>query len=292
MKRFVQTKKTCAAVLLMFAVMGATSARATEDLAKTCETVLKALPGPGGKDKVQQVCSKVQILDGCTSYEKRPIFHVDFISERVAPKNILVFALVHGDEFESGSVARRWMERLSDLKSRNSWRIVPILNPDGYHAKTRTNSRKVDINRNFPSKNWEEAALKYWSNQVKRDPRKFPGDKPGSEVETLCAMSHIETFKPDFVIAVHTPYGVLDFDGPTMQKPRFSYLPWASLGTYPGSLGRYMWADKQVPVLTIELRMNNMDFLKNVDSMDILQDLSGSVAVTAGANIKPKKFDN
>ena len=265
---------------------------ASDALPGNCESLMNSLPGKSSKEKIIQVCKKARVIEGCTSYEKRPIFHVDFLSERVAPKNILVFSLVHGDETESGSVARRWMERLSELNSRNSWRIVPVLNPDGYLAKTRTNSRKVDINRNFPSKNWHELAHKYWNDKVKRDPRKFPGEKPGSEVETLCAMSHIEQFRPDFVIAVHTPYGVLDFDGPGISKPRFSYLPWASLGTFPGSLGRYMWADNQVPVLTIELRVDNMGFLQNMDSLDVLQDLSGSVAVTAGATARSKKFDN
>ena len=32
--------------------------------------------------------------------------------------------------------------------------FIPCLNPDGMSKNTRTNSNGVDLNRNFPTKNW------------------------------------------------------------------------------------------------------------------------------------------
>ena len=174
-------------------------------------------------------------------------------------------------------MARRWMERLVDLNARNSWRIIPIANPDGLAKKTRMNARGVDLNRNFPSLDWDALAHKYWVEKKNKDPRRNPGTSGGSEPETKCLMEHLTDFKPDFIVAIHTPYGVLDFDGPKISVPRYKWLPWVSLGTFPGSLGRYMWKDQRVPVLTVELR--DASILEKMDDVDFLQDIAGTVAI-------------
>lgn len=135
----------------------------------------------------------------------------------------------------------------------------------------------MDLNRNFPTEGWNGEAVERWKKLTRSDPRRYPGPTPGSETETRCAMRHIETFKPDFIISVHTPLGVLDFDGPKMNYPRFEPLPWISLGNYPGSLGRYMWKDHKVPVLTIELK--GAQGIKRLEQLDHLQDISGTVAI-------------
>ena len=172
------------------------------------------------------------------------------------------------------------MLRLEKIDPRNTWRVMPVTNPDGWKAKTRTNSKGVDLNRNFPTKDWAKQALKYWTKNMKSDPRRYPGPEAASEVETRCLMKHFDEFKPDFLISVHIPLGVLDFDGPKVKSPpRFSPLPWQSLGNFPGSLGRYMWADRKVPVLTIELKGN--EDIKKLEAFDRLQDISGTVAIQA-----------
>jgi protein MpaA len=154
------------------------------------------------------------------------------------------------------------------------------VNPDGWKAKTRTNANGVDLNRNFPTGDWESQAIGYWKKKTKSDPRRYPGPDAASEVETKCLMKHFEEFKPDFLISVHTPLGVLDFDGPKIKSPPpFKPLPWRSLGNFPGSLGRYMWADQHVPVLTIELKGN--EDVRKLEAFDRLQDISGTVAIQA-----------
>lgn len=243
-----------------------------------CLQQLKRLPIMPPKIELENLCKHAQLQTQCVSNQGRPIFHFDFSGEK-SQSSILVFALTHGDERESGTIALRWMQRLNELKPRNRWRIVPVLNPDGLEAKTRVNANGVDINRNFPSKDWEKEAIANWEKHGKKDPRKNPGLKAASEKETLCAMDQITEFRPDFIVSVHTPYGVLDFDGPKVTFPDFKHLPWVSLGTYSGSLGRYMWKDQNVPVLTIELKDEKL--LSEMDQVDLLQDISGTIAIRA-----------
>lgn len=250
-------------------------------LSKICEEEMKALPGRDAPDDLAEACGKVQKLDGCDSVKGAPIFHFDRPGTAKNPKRILAKALIHGDETMSGVVARSWMARLQKIEPRNSWRVIPIANPDGTKAKTRTNANGVDLNRNFPTKDWNGEAVAYWKEKMKSDPRRNPGPGAASEIETKCLLKHLEEFKPDFLISVHTPLGVLDLDGPKVSNPpAFKPLPWTSLGNFPGSLGRYMWVDRKIPVLTIELKGN--EDLKKLEEFDKLQDISGTIAIQAG----------
>ncbi len=251
-----------------------------KDISKYCHDSLAALAGPFEKTMLTPVCEQAKVMDGCWSKKGEAIFHYDKIGAKgEGSKRVLAISIIHGDEPTSGSVSRAWMTRLEKIDPRNTWRVIPIANPDGLKLKTRTNAGKVDINRNFPSKDWDEKAVRYWQTDRKGDPRRNPGPSAASEVETQCLMKQIEDFKPDFIISIHTPLGVLDFDGPQIANPGFKPLPWVSLGNYPGSLGRYMWVDRSVPVLTIELRGSNG--LKKLEDFDQLQDITGTVAIQA-----------
>lgn len=280
---------TMAGVLSWTAFVGAAPQQKPRiSLQQQCKDTLSQLPGDFDAKKVSAVCEDVEVLKGCQSVRGEDIYHYDskLQTDSKKGKRVLVLGIIHGDEAEGGSVARRWMERLESLKSRNAWRIIPILNPDGWRMKTRTNARGVDINRNFPSKDWDALAHKYWIKKKRKDPRRNPGPEGASEPETLCTISHINDFKPDFVVAIHTPYGVLDFDGPKVPVPKYKWIPWVSLGTFPGSLGRYMWKDHRVPVLTVELK--DAKLLEKMDQVDFLQDIAGTVAMRSAKKKKVK----
>ncbi len=242
----------------------------------TCVQLLEKVQGPKFKtENLKKVCAKVQVLDGCTSVNGTSIVHFEKTGYDKAKKRILVFSLIHGDEAGAGSLVRYWLERLNEIEPRNDWRIVPVLNPDGYQAKTRTNANNVDLNRNFPTRDWNDLATVNWKKYSSSHPRRFPGTVAGGEPEVKCAMKHLEEYKPEFVVSIHTPLGVLDFDGPKVKPPAFSYLPWKSLGHFPGSLGRFMWAERQVPVLTTELKPT---MPSTFDTFDRLQDVLGELA--------------
>jgi hypothetical protein len=239
-----------------------------------CEKALAKFPGKSDAKVLHEACAKVDVLPGCQSVNGTPIYHYERKGDAKKPASILVLSLIHGDETPAGSVGRFWMERLETIAPRNNWRVVPVLNPDGLLKKTRTNANKVDINRNFPTQDWTEKARAFWEKDAKSSPRRFPGNLAASEPETQCALKQFEDFKPDFVVSIHTPLKVLDYDGPKVKPPKFDYLPWKSLGHYPGSVGRYMWFERKVPVLTMELKedlpSSNEPWLKLQDIIGFL----------------------
>lgn len=266
-------------VLLSFFLSPVMNADEPSPVEKICREELAQIPGKFTETEIQEVCRKAKQLDKCESAHARPIFHFDRPGSNPRGRKILAMSLIHGDEKPSGTVTRAWIGRLDKIDPRNSWRVIPVANPDGFRGSTRTNSEGVDLNRNFPTKEWTETALKVWKESTKSDPRRFPGKVAASEVETKCLLNHFEDFKPDFIISIHTPIGVLDFDGPPVRVPKNSPLPWTPLGNFPGSLGRYMWKDKNIPVLTIELKGNTG--VAKLEQLDQLQDISGSLAIEA-----------
>lgn len=178
------------------------------------------------------------------------------IGKNTRATRILVIGGIHGDELTSASIVFRWMQWLGEPEaSQHHWRVAPIANPDGLLSDPpqRMNANGVDLNRNFGTPDWQRDAHDYWTRRTSKDPRRFPGDQPVSEPETRWLQSEIERFKPDIIVAIHAPYGVLDFDGPAEEPRRFGHLRLNRLGVYPGSLGNYGGVHKNVPVITIEL---------------------------------------
>ncbi len=255
---------------------------------KFCNERLSGISGPYDEAGLKAACEAAQTMSGCDSEMGEPIIHFEKIgTDKNHGKKILSISLIHGDERPSGAVNRAWLTRLGQIDPRNTWRVLPIVNPDGMSANTRYNSHKVDLNRNFPSKDWQRSAIAYWKTSTRSDARRYPGEAAASESETRCVMKHIVDFKPDFIISIHTPLGVLDFDGPSVANPGFKPLPWVGLGNFPGSLGRFMWMDQKVPVLTIELKGN--DGIKRLEDFDKLQDIAGTVAIQAGRVLQKEK---
>jgi hypothetical protein len=171
---------------------------------------------------------------------------------------VLLLGGIHGDEFASVSLVFDWIARSRGPAAAHqvAWRVVPLVNPDGLlnAPATRVNARGVDLNRNFPTRDWAREAQPYWVSHTKKDPRRFPGPSAMSEPETQWIQRQIELFRPDLIVSVHAPYGLLDFDGPPPAPPRLGDLRLDPVGVYPGSLGNYGGLVKQVPVMTLELR--------------------------------------
>lgn len=173
-------------------------------------------------------------------------------------RRILLIGGIHGDELTSASIVFRWLQWLTETDSearQYHWRVIPVANPDGLlsNPPQRMNGHGVDLNRNFPTDDWNSDAHTYWAERTGSDPRRFPGQSAMSETETRWLYEQIESFKPDVVVSVHAPFGILDFDGPAHQPKRFGHLNLNRMGVYPGSLGNYGGLGKSLPVITIEL---------------------------------------
>lgn len=178
------------------------------------------------------------------------------LPRREPQSRVLVIGGIHGDEYSSVSIMFKWMETLNRYHSGLfHWTFVPLLNPDGLlqRKSKRMNANGVDLNRNFPTRDWYQATRHYWIKRTRRNPRRYPGEQALSEPETRWLAELIEDFKPHAIVAVHAPYGVLDFDGPPKPPKRLGHLHLNLLGAYPGSLGSYAGVEKQIPVITIEL---------------------------------------
>jgi protein MpaA len=165
---------------------------------------------------------------------------------------------IHGDESPSVYIMFKLAEFLKEnpkLCLNKKIVIAPLVNPDGFfrNPQTRTNSRGVDINRNFPTQDWRRA---------KKD-RYYPGSAAGSENETRFQIALINRYKPSKIISVHSPLGFYDYDGPSSdlddiivwlkKLSKDNGLPFRRYRVYPGSLGNFAGVERKIHTLTIEL---------------------------------------
>lgn len=224
------------------------------DLSRWCERVTPRLPRIDQKE-----CASSGLKPtGAWSVKRVPILSRRITADKAVrdPLRILLVGGIHGDELTSSAVVFEWM-RVQAMASRQDfhWHIVPVLNPDGLLARkpSRMNASGVDLNRNFPTPGWHKEAPAWWIKKTRRDPRRYPGRSPLSEPETRWLHEEIERFRPNLVVSVHAPFGVLDFDGPAQAPERFGSLRIDRVGVYPGSLGNYGGHYKKIPVVTIEL---------------------------------------
>lgn len=207
---------------------------------------------------------------GGTSIKGRPLMYAVFGDEK-ATNTTLIFSMVHSDEitplyvgFQIAAWAKANMAAHPDAKLI----IAPLVNPDGFMGvpKSRTNSRGVDCNRNFETKDWNRDALKAWKQKFHSEKRRFPGFKPNSEPETLFQKMLIDKFNPKKIVSIHSPLNMIDYDGPDHLKlSEFSRVyiqkceelrkkvKASSSGFFPGSLGNYSGQELGIPTITLEL---------------------------------------
>ena len=196
------------------------------------------------------------------SVSGRPLWMRDIKADNAALR-VLVIGGIHGDEPSAASVALHWLNLASqarfDTPQPVHWRFIPALNPDGLFNQPprRVNANGVDLNRNFPTPNWQRDAKVYWEQRTQKDPRRYPGTQPLSEPESKFLHEEMQRFAPHLIVSIHAPYGVLDFDGPARQgfvpPSKLGRLYLDQVGIFPGSLGNYGGVHKGIPVVTVEL---------------------------------------
>jgi protein MpaA len=208
--------------------------------------------------------------------EGRPLVY--FVCGENKENTTLLLSSVHGDEVTPIYYGLRlvsWIKGEPDICKKYRVVVAPLVNPDGAlkSKPTRTNSNGVDLNRNFPTEDFSDLAIKKWKTDYKSDPRRYPGEKAASEIETQFQMWLIDEFKPNKILTVHSPLNFFDYDGPedaVIQNFTKEYLNscknlklavkkasgtynFLKFGYFPGSLGHYSGKEKGVPTLTLEL---------------------------------------
>ncbi len=164
-------------------------------------------------------------------------------------KTVLIIGVFHGDEPDGEFLIRKYLENAKNYDGKNRLLVVPCLNPDGKALNRRTNGNGVDLNRNFPTKNWELSAADEY----------FGGKCAGSEIETDFICRIIDDFAPDAVLTLHEPYKIVNFDGPAAEIASkiaqiTGYPVQKDIGyPTPGSFGTYCGVERNIPVITLEL---------------------------------------
>jgi len=254
-----QTLPLFAALLLPLAAWASerapiNTATVTDPVQIECHAIGNKLGSVSIADCLQ---ANMQLTDAW-SVQNQPILLKEYppLESREPRARILVVGGIHGDEYSSVSIVFKWMKKLDRYHSGLfHWHIVPLLNPDGLlqRKSVRLNANGVDLNRNFPTPDWYAETRDYWERRTRKDPRRYPGEEALSEPESRWLYEEIRRFKPDAIVSVHAPYGVLDFDGPPKAPNRMGYLHLNLLGTYPGSLGNCAGVQHRIPVITMEL---------------------------------------
>lgn len=144
------------------------------------------------------------------------------------------------------------------LISRRGRLFIPCLNPDGLQLNRRTNANNVDINRNFPTKNWGKNE---GDNATCDDETTnyFGGKSAGGEIETRFLIDTINKYFPSLVMTIHAPYKVVNYDGPAKDVAKkisdiIKYPVEASIGyPTPGSFGTWAGVERDIPTITLEV---------------------------------------
>ena len=159
-------------------------------------------------------------------------------------KKLLVIGVFHGDEPQGEFFINSYLENCQQ-QGKNSVYYIPRLNG----SNVRKNPRGVDLNRNFPTKNW----IKAENNDY------FGGNEPNSEAETQFLVDLIDKNNFSAIITIHAPYKTVNFDGPAENLANnisqiVGYPTSSDIGyPTPGSFGSYCGVERKIPTITIEI---------------------------------------
>ena len=160
-------------------------------------------------------------------------------------KPILVIGCMHGDEPQGQYLIEEYIKE----NSSTNLIFIPCLNPDGVAKNTRVNANGVDLNRNYPTKNWVLGEKDSY----------FGGESPASEIETQFLIKVIEETQPQIILTLHAPYKVVNYDGPARELANeiskiINYPVEESIGyPTPGSFGTWAGIERNIKTITLEL---------------------------------------
>jgi protein MpaA len=177
--------------------------------------------------------------------------------------DVIVIGVFHGDEPQGEFLIRKYIEK----KQVSNLLFVPKLN----HNNSRVNANGVDLNRNFPTQNWELTEKNEY----------FGGIAPASEVETKFVIKLVEKYSPKAIITLHAPYKVVNYYGPAEDLAKkisdiINYPVEPSIGyPTPGSFGT--WAGIERNILTITLELDEEIDIKELEpkAFDVFEYLEG-----------------
>lgn len=182
------------------------------------------------KETISKLGNKIELL-GCDEH-----------------KPVLIIGVFHGDEPQGDFLINEYIK----INQNSEMLFIPCLNPDGMKLKQRQNANGVDLNRNFPTKNWE----------LVEDKTFYGGEKANSEIETQFMVDVIRDYKPKLILSLHAPFCTVNFDGDALKYAEkiseiINYPVQEDIGyPTPGSFGTYCGVERNIPTITLELDEN------------------------------------
>lgn len=175
---------------------------------------------------------------------------IDLVSIRgiVGNKTILIIGVFHGEEPQGKFLIDEYLS--TSAENKNNLLFIPCLNPDGMAINKRQNANGIDLNRNFPTKNWAK---------VDKTSEYYGGENFASEIETKFVMETLAEFSPDIILTLHAPYKVVNYDGLAKEiadeiSKIIGYTTSNDIGyPTPGSFGNYAGVERNIPTITLEL---------------------------------------
>ena len=194
----------------------------------------------------------LEILEKITTIKGNEIAFLKIKSAQPKAKNILFLGVTHGEEPQGKFLIEKFLKKIKEEKQNfnNNLYFIPCLNPDGMAKGKRGNSNNVDINRNFPTKNYIKTTF---------DDGTTSGDFANSETETKFLSNIIENIKFDVILSFHAPFAVVNYDGNAQNIAQkiseiTGYPVQADIGyPTPGSFGTFCGAERKIPIITLEV---------------------------------------
>lgn len=195
-----------------------------------------------------------------TSVQGRPL--TAYVFGNTGPVTMYVGA-IHGNEPSSSGLMQAWINELETHPDRLSGKqivVVPTINPDGLAAGTRTNSRGVNLNRNFPTDNWQKDI-----DDTDGKHKNGGGKNPLSEPEAKALATLTQQYHPRLLLSFHAVGSLVQGDP---GSPSSSYAAkYASMVGYSNATGngdtfdygitggyeQWAWSNAGIPSMVIEL---------------------------------------